>query len=138
MTLSVLVVEFQTSVKQRTVVSFVSSVFDPIGLVAPYTIGTRLLLKDIWHKTEQKWINPLPEALRKQYIGFEWHSSMFVLGEIAIPRGFFSNQIDQCKLHMLEDSLQDVFCAVGFLCARFIETQKTDFAIVFSKQSQHQ
>ena len=28
--------------------SFVSSVFDPVGLVAPYTVRTRPFLKDIW------------------------------------------------------------------------------------------
>ena len=36
------------AITQRTVLSFVSSVFDPIALVAPYTVKARLLLKDIW------------------------------------------------------------------------------------------
>ena len=36
------------AITQRTVLSFVSSVFDPVGLVAPYTVRARLLLKDIW------------------------------------------------------------------------------------------
>ena len=35
------------AITQRTVLSFLSSVFDPIGLVAPYTVKARLLLKDI-------------------------------------------------------------------------------------------
>ena len=35
------------AITQRTVLSFVSSVFDLIGLVAPYTVKARLLLKDI-------------------------------------------------------------------------------------------
>ena len=33
------------AITQRTVLSFVFSVFDPIGLVAPYTVKARLLLK---------------------------------------------------------------------------------------------
>ena len=40
--------ELKNSITQRTVLSFVSSVFDPIGLVAPYTVRARLLLKEIW------------------------------------------------------------------------------------------
>ena len=40
--------ELKDSVTQRSVLSFVSSVFDPIVLVAPYTVRARLLLKDIW------------------------------------------------------------------------------------------
>ena len=35
------------AVTQRTVLNFVSSVFDPVGLVAPYTVRARLLLRDI-------------------------------------------------------------------------------------------
>ena len=34
------------SLTQRLVLSLVSKVFDPIGLVAPFTVGARLLLKD--------------------------------------------------------------------------------------------
>ena len=41
------------AITQRTVLSFVSSVFDPIGLVAPYTVTARLLLKDIWRISGQ-------------------------------------------------------------------------------------
>ena len=37
--------ELKNSITQRTVLSFVSSIFDPIGLVAPYTVRARLLLK---------------------------------------------------------------------------------------------
>ena len=35
------------SLTQRLVLSKVSKVFDPIDLVAPFTVGARLLLKDI-------------------------------------------------------------------------------------------
>ena len=35
------------SLTQRLVLSLVSKVFDPIGLVAPFSVGARLLLKDI-------------------------------------------------------------------------------------------
>ena len=33
---------------QQTVLSFVFFAFDPIGLIAPYTVRARLLLKDVW------------------------------------------------------------------------------------------
>ena len=36
------------SFTQRLVLSLVSKVYDPIGLVAPFTVGARLILKDIW------------------------------------------------------------------------------------------
>ena len=46
--------EMKDTVTQRTVLSFFSSVFDPIGLVALYTVRARLLLKEIWRISGQQ------------------------------------------------------------------------------------
>ena len=35
-------------INQRVVLSLLSAVYDAIGLVAPFTVQARLLLKDIW------------------------------------------------------------------------------------------
>ena len=40
-------------VTQSVVLSFVSAVYDPIGLVAPYTVTARFLLEDIWRLNGQ-------------------------------------------------------------------------------------
>ena len=52
------------AITQRTVLSFVSSVFDPVGLVAPFTVRARLLLKDIWKIRNQSWDDELPADIR--------------------------------------------------------------------------
>ena len=49
------------SLTQRLVLSLVSKVFDPIGLVASFTVGARLLLKDIWRVSGQRWDEELPK-----------------------------------------------------------------------------
>ena len=51
----------QRTVSQRIVWSLVSAVYDPIGLVAPYTLKARLLLRDIWRLSGQKWDDVLPD-----------------------------------------------------------------------------
>ena len=43
------------SLTQRLVLSLVSKVFGPISLVAPFTVGNRLVLKDIWRVSGQHW-----------------------------------------------------------------------------------
>ena len=48
--------ELQTTVTQRSVLNFVSFVFNHIDLVAFCTVGDRLLLKDIWLITGQQWV----------------------------------------------------------------------------------
>ena len=56
------------TVIQRVVLSLVSAVYDPIGLVAPYTVKARLLLKDIWRLSGQKWDDFLPEGTAAKFL----------------------------------------------------------------------
>ena len=111
--------------------SFVSSVFDPIGLVAPYTVKARLLLKDIWRISGQKWDDDLPEEIKKQFL--EWYSGLHLLGSLTIPRSYFTEPFDRIELHMFGDSSQHVFCAVAFLRARLASSRQTELAFVFGK-----
>ena len=59
------------SLTQRLVLSHVSKVFDPIGLVAQFTVGARLLLKDIWRVTGQQWDDELPQDTVQRFFGLE-------------------------------------------------------------------
>ena len=49
------------SLTQRLVLSLVSKVYDPIGLVAPFTVVARLILKDIWRVNGKSWDDELPK-----------------------------------------------------------------------------
>ncbi|XP_063727478.1 uncharacterized protein LOC134855029 [Symsagittifera roscoffensis] len=123
--------ELKDSVTQRSVLSFVSSVFDPIGLVAPYTVRARLLLKDIWRLSGQQWDDPLPIELCRRFT--EWHSGLPVLGQLKIPRCYFDFSVDEVELHMFGDSSLDVFCSVAFLRAQKNACSKCQLAFVFGK-----
>ena len=50
---------------QRLVLSLVSDVFDPIGLVASFIVGAELLLKDIWRVSGQHWYEELSKETVK-------------------------------------------------------------------------
>ena len=56
------------SFTQRFVLSLVLKVFDPIGLVAPFTVGARLMLKDIWPVTRQHWDDELPRYIVQRFL----------------------------------------------------------------------
>ena len=75
--------ELKDSVTQPSVLSFAFSVFDPIGLVAPYTVRARLLLKEIRRLSGQQWHDSLPNELYRRFT--EWHSGLPVLGQLTIP-----------------------------------------------------
>ena len=109
-----------------------SSVFDDIGLVAPYTVRARLLLKDIWRLSDQQWQDPLPNELCHRFA--EWRSGLPVLGRhIKIPLCYFDFPVDEFELHIFGDSSLDVFCSVAFLRAQKNAYSKFQLALVFGK-----
>ena len=120
-------------ITQRVVLSLVSAVYDPTGLVAPYTVQARLLLKDIWRLSGQQWDDDLPDEIVTKFI--EWSEELTTLGEVEIPRSYFEGCVESMELHMFGDSSQDVFSAVAFLRGKVTAANRTstELAFVFRK-----
>ena len=72
------------SLTQRLVLSLVSTVYDPIGLVAPFTVGARLKLKDIWRVIGQSWDDELPKNTVDRFLSK--CVELPRLAEMTIPR----------------------------------------------------
>ena len=101
------------SLTQRLFLRLVSKLYGPIGVVAPFTNGARLILKDIWRVNGQSWDEELPKDTVER-----WCVELPQLAEITIPRSYFSGPFPHLELQMFGDSSQDVFIAVGFLRAQ--------------------
>ena len=121
------------SLTQRLVLSLVSKVFDPIGLVAPFFVDARLLLKNIWHVSRQHWDEKLPKDTVERIL--VWSVEIPKLAEITIPRSYFSGNFKHLELHMFGDSSQEGFSAVAFLRAQVNTSSgpKTELAFVLGK-----
>ena len=109
-----------STITQRLVLSLVSKVYDPIGLVAPFTVGARLILKDIWRVNGKSWDDELPKDTIDKFLA--WCVELPRLAEINLPRSYFPGPFQHLELHMFGDSSQNVFSAVGFLRAQVICT----------------
>ena len=120
-------------VTQRVVLSLVSAVYDPIGLVAPYTITARLLLKDIWRLSGQQWDNNLPDEICRKFL--DWAEELPTLSTITIPRCYFQGNTESVELHIFGDSSQNAFSAVAYLRAKVSNSKgmTTELAFVFGK-----
>ena len=54
-------------VTQRAVLSYVSSVLDPLGLFAPFKMRMQMILKKIWKCNGQEWDKKLSEVEMKVF-----------------------------------------------------------------------
>ena len=66
--------ECPSEMTQRVVLSFVSSVFDPMGIFAPFTTRLRMLLKSIWIHHGQSWDERLNEEDKQIFM--DWINEM--------------------------------------------------------------
>ena len=93
------------SLTQLLVLSLVSKAYDPIDLVAPFIVGARLLLKDIWCITGQEWDNVLPQDIVQRFLVCS--ADYLKFENIKIPRSYFTGDFDNIELHMFGDRSQD-------------------------------
>ena len=68
---------------RRGVLSIVSSVFDPMGLVSPYLLEGKRIMQEIC-KTDLDWDTPLPPEMIEKFC--KWGESLHKLENICIPR----------------------------------------------------
>ena len=122
------------AVTQRFVLSLVAEVFDPIGLIAPFTVTARLLLKDVWRLHGQSRDKKLPNEMIDRFSS--WSSKLPTLALLNIPRCYFSGHFEHLELHVIGDRSQEVYSAVAFLRALVSlpsEIKRTELAYVIGK-----
>ena len=104
--------EVETSITQRKILSLVSSVFDPIGLFAPFSVHMRRLLKGIWTKNGQHWDNEVEPSEEEEVEPSEIR--------------------DKTELHVFAEASEDTMCAVAYLRSQ-PKKYSADLAFVIGK-----
>ena len=73
---------------KRGVLSVLSSIYDPLGLVSPFVLKAKIIFQSIW-QLGVDWDEPLPESLAEEFQN--WVSSSRSLSKIRISRAIFSD-----------------------------------------------
>ena len=68
---------------KRGILSMVSSIFDPMGLISPIIVKVKLLIQEIWRRS-LGWDEELPRYLIDQWN--LWKNSVLKLSSLAVPR----------------------------------------------------
>ena len=104
-----------TADTRRGVLSAVASVFDPLGLAAPFVLLGKQILQDLCRR-KMDWDEPLPSDLMVKWI--RWKSDLRTLETLSVPRcykplGFCPSTVE---LHHFSDASQDGYGACSYLC----------------------
>ena len=91
-----------------------SKLFDPMGLLSPYTIRSKMLFQQLWNRGLQ-WDEQLPEDILQQWNA--WKTELPKINEISIPRCFMQNGKfgTSVELHGFGDASPKAYDAVLYV-----------------------
>ena len=98
---------------QRIVLSFVSAVFDPLGICSPFTIRMRFLLKSIKAAMGQAWYKELSAEHTKLF--GDRCSELREIRTMSTNRLYFENGCSNLRLHVFTDTSKEAMCIVEYL-----------------------
>ena len=105
--------EVEAPLTQRKILSLVSSVFDPIGLFAPFSVHMRRLLNGIWTMNGQHWDKEVEPGDKTEFQ--RWKEQLPIVVETSIDRRYFNREGDKTELQVFADASEEKMCAVAYL-----------------------
>ena len=109
------VVHKQKPPTKRGILSVVSSLFDPLGFLAPFVLTMKILLQDLW-RNKFLWDEELPEPYLSRWRN--WVQSLPQVVTISIPRCYKSTELGtstSLQLHHFSDASICGYSAVSYL-----------------------
>ncbi|XP_048243021.1 uncharacterized protein LOC124146421 [Haliotis rufescens] len=99
---------------KRGVISMVSSIFDPCGYLAPYTVRAKCLIQDLW-KLGLDWDDDLPLEIQSRWNG--WLEEIQDLSSFNLCRHHqgFSSQSSLIEVHQFADASEKSFGACAYM-----------------------
>ena len=132
--LDVLVFKFQSwreSDTKRLILASVSSIFDPMGLLAPVVLVAKIILQDIW-RLKLNWDELLPPDILIRWR--RWTEELQALENVSIRRSILTAPMStyrSLQLHAFADASKDGFGAAVYLRAE--SERGVDVSLVVAK-----
>lgn len=102
----------QSGLTKRTVLSFISSIFDPLGLLTPCTIIAKIFIQELW-MLQICWDSELPAELASQWS--KYCQDIITLNDLRICRQVICNNFQSIEIHGFCDSSQKAYGACVYL-----------------------
>ncbi|GFY45804.1 integrase catalytic domain-containing protein [Trichonephila inaurata madagascariensis] len=97
---------------KRSMLSTCGMLFDPLGMLSPFTVRLKLLLQNTWER-DLKWDDPLPMDIQDTFQS--WIDEVDTIPQISLPRTYFSNvETKMAEIHIFSDASQKAYGCVAY------------------------
>ena len=114
-TLEIKVVLKKLAPTKRGILKQTSTIFDPLGLVAPFVLRAKLILQKLW-RLGFDWDKPISGPLLDAWEA--WKVELPLLATSSVPRCYLSNQPSaqyaDAQIHIFADASEVAFGAAAY------------------------
>ena len=111
-TLEIKVVPKQLAPTKRCILKQISTIFDPLGLVAPFVLRAKLILQELWRHGFD-WDQPISGPLLASREA--WKEELPLLVTLSVSRCYLNNRLSaqyvDAQIHIFADASEVAFVA---------------------------
>lgn len=93
-------------ITKRKILSIISQIFDPLGLLGPIIVVAKILMQKLWQK-RLSWDESVPQILYSTWINFQ--NSLIQLNDIKIPRCVLLSNPILVEIHGFSDASESAY-----------------------------
>jgi transposase len=99
---------------KRLILKLSATVYDPLGLISPYTVKARSILQDLWKVENLSWDHKIPDEFAQRWS--DWLVELFQLAEmISIPRFLQFKSSRKAQIHVFCDASEKVYACCAYV-----------------------
>nr|CAH7748484.1 unnamed protein product [Callosobruchus chinensis] len=107
---------------KRTMLSAISKIFDPLGIISPVIITVKILIQELW-QLKISWDDSVPSSIRNTWMTFT--ENLTTLCEIKLPRQVMLHNASRIELHGFCDASQRAYGACVYVKSITNDTSST-------------
>ncbi|XP_055928135.1 uncharacterized protein LOC129959341 [Argiope bruennichi] len=101
-----------SNLSKRLILSICGMLFDPLGMITPFTVRMKLLLQNTWER-ELKWDEPLPPDIQETFLS--WLDEVKTIPQISLPRPYFLDaETPMAEIHIFSDASPKAYGCVAY------------------------
>jgi len=120
--------QYEDKITKRSVLSTVSQLFDPLGILCPAVILPKMLIQESWaHSLD--WDKVWEQEPSEKFL--KWREEIPFLMDIKVPRYVFTECKSDSHLHCFVDASKNAYAACLFV--RTVRKEKVDLHLLMAK-----